>query len=124
MNLVKSRLREFKLSGIYNSFEERMSYAQERKLSYMEFLELLLEDEANNRRDNGYKKRYSKARFPYHKTLEEFDYTFQPSIDRRVINDSATCRFIVEKKNMVFIGNPGTGKTKVDPNVKTKIEVV
>ena len=120
MDLVKSRLREFKLSGIYNSFEERMAYAQERKLSYMEFLELLLEDEANNRRDNGYKKRYSKARFPYHKTLEEFDYTFQPSIDRRIINTQATCQFITEKKNLVFIGNPGTGKTHLSIGIGIK----
>ncbi len=111
MNLVKTRLRDYKLSGIYNALEERVSYAQDRKLSYMEFLELLLEDEANNRRDNSYKKRHSKAKIPHYKTLEDFDYTFQPSIDRRIINDCATCQFIPEKKNIVFIGNPGTGKT-------------
>jgi hypothetical protein len=62
MNLLRSRLREYKLSGIYNSVEERISYAKEKSLSYTEFLELLLEDEANNRRDNSYKKRYSKAK--------------------------------------------------------------
>jgi len=67
MNLLKSRLRDFKLSGIYNSFEERIKYAQNSKLSYREFLEILLEDETNNRRDNSYKKRYTKAKFPYNK---------------------------------------------------------
>jgi len=111
MNMLKSRLRDFKLSGIYNSIDDRLNYAKEKSLSYVEFLELLLEDEANNRRDNSYKKRYFKAKFPYSKTLEDFDFSFQPSIDKRLINDAITCQFIPEKKNIVFIGNPGTGKT-------------
>ena len=111
MNTLKTRLRDFKLSGIYNSLEERLSYAKEKSMSYVEFLELLMEDEINNRNANSYKKRYSKAKIPAHKTMEDFDLSFQPSIDKRVINDCMTCSFITEKKNIVFIGNPGTGKT-------------
>ena len=65
----------------------------------------------NNRKDNSYKKRYAKAKLPAHKTIEEFDFTFQPSIDKKLINDCLTCQFIKEKKNIVFIGSPGTGKT-------------
>lgn len=120
MNLLKSRLKEFKLSGIYNSVEERVSYANERRLSYIEFLELLLEDEENNRRGNSYKKRYSNAKIPYYKTLEEFDFSFQPSIDKRLINDCATCQFIKDNKNIVFIGNPGTGKTHLSIGIAIK----
>lgn len=120
MNLLKSRLKEFKLSGIYNSIEERVTYANERKLSYIEFLELLLEDEENNRRGNSYKKRYSNAKIPYYKTLEEFDFSFQPSIDKRLINDCATCQFIKDNKNIVFIGNPGTGKTHLSIGIAIK----
>ena len=86
MSMIKARLREFKLSGIYNSYEERIKYAQSKSLSYEEFLELLLEDEVNNRRDNSYKKRYSKAKFPYSKNIEDFDFAFQPSIDK-IINE-------------------------------------
>ena len=106
MQLVKQRLRNFKLSGIYNNLEERVSYAQEKSLSYNEFLELLLEDEENNRRTNSYKKRYSRAKLPAHKNIEDFDFSFQPSIDKRLINDCLTCNFINEKRNIVFIGNP------------------
>jgi len=111
MNMLKTRLRDFKLSGIYNSLEERLSYAQQKSLAYVDFLELLMEDEHNNRRDNGYKKRYSKSKLPAHKTVEDFDFTFQPSIDKKMVNDCMTCNFIKERKNIILIGNPGTGKT-------------
>ena len=111
MNTLKSRLRDFKLSGIYNSLEDRISYANEKSLSHIELLELLFEDETNNRINNSYKKRYARAKLPSHKTLEDFDFSFQPSIDKKIINDCATCNFIKEKKNIVFIGNPGAGKT-------------
>lgn len=111
MNAIKTQLRDFKLSGIYQSLEERLAYAKEKSLSYIDFLGLLLEDETNNRRDNSYKKRYSKAKLSAHKTIEDFDFSFQPSIDKKVINDCLTCQFINEKKNIVFIGNPGTGKS-------------
>ena len=111
MNTLKTRLKEFKLSGIYNSVEERLSYAKEKSLSHIEFLELLLEDEVSNRSNNSYKKRYARAKLPAYKTIEDFDFTFQPSIDKRIINDLLTCNFIREKQNAVFIGNPGTGKT-------------
>jgi len=65
MSIIKTRLRDFKLSGIYGSYEDRIKYAQDKSLSYEEFLEMLLEDEENNRKDNSFKKRYSKAKFPY-----------------------------------------------------------
>lgn len=111
MNTLKTRLKEFKLAGIYANLDERLSYAKEKSLTHTEFLELLLEDEENNRRDNGYKKRYTKAKFLAHKTVEDFDFTFQPSIDKRKFNDALTCQFIREHHNIIFIGNPGTGKT-------------
>lgn len=101
----------FKLSGINNSIDERLNYANDNSLSHIQFLELLLEDEYNNRRDNSFKKRYSKAKLPVHKTIEDFDFSFQPSINKKTINDCLTCNFIKEKKNIIFIGNPGTGKT-------------
>lgn len=111
MNTIKTRLREFKLAGIYNSIDERLSYAHDKSLSHSEFLELLLEDEINSRRDNSYQKRYGKAKLPAYKTASDFDFSFQPSIDKKLFNDALTCQFIREKRNVVFIGSPGTGKT-------------
>jgi DNA replication protein DnaC len=117
MNIIKNKLRDFKLSGISNTLEERLNYAKEKSISYTEFLELLLEDECNNRRDNSYKKRYTKAKLPNHKTIEDFDFTFQPSIDKKLINDVLTCNFIKEKRNIVFIGQTGTGKTHLSISI-------
>jgi DNA replication protein DnaC len=117
---IESRLKNFKLAGIVNSLKERIIYANDNSLSYQQFLELLLEDEENNRRDNSYKKRYSKAKLPAHKTIEEFNFNFQTSIDKKLINDASTCQFIKEKRNIIFIGNPGTGKTHLSIAIAIK----
>ena len=109
MNMLKSRLKSFKLSGMYNAVDERLSFAKDKSLSYQEFLELLLEDEENSRRENSYKKRYSRAKLPCLKRIEDFDFSFQPDMDRRSVNDFATCQFIQERKNIIFIGKPGVG---------------
>ena len=108
---LQSQLRNFKMAGMANSLEERITYANEKKLSYREFLELLCDDEQNNRKINSYNKRYAKAKFMSDKRLEDFDLYGQPAIDKLVMNDVATCHYINEKKNIVFIGNPGTGKS-------------
>jgi DNA replication protein DnaC len=111
MNILKTRLREFKLAGMLNSLEERIKYANDNSISYSQFLELLCEDEVSNRQDNSHKKRYAKAKLPAYKTIEEFDFSFQPNIDKKQINDVSTCQYIKERKNFVLVGNPGTGKT-------------
>ena len=120
MNMLKSRLKDFKLSGIYSTVDERLSFAKDKSLSYQEFLELLLEDEENNRRENSYKKRYSRAKLPYQKRIEDFDFSFQPGIDRRVINDFATCQFIDQRKNIIFLGEPGVGKSHLSVAIAIK----
>lgn len=111
MSRVKEHLKELKLSGIARTFPERIDYAEKNAMPYKEFLEILLEDEMNNRKDNNYKKRCLQGRLPSKKTIEDFDFSFQPSIDKKQINTLTTCQFIEETKNIIFIGKPGTGKT-------------
>lgn len=111
MNSLKTKLKLFKLAGMLNSLEQRVAYANQNQLSYLQFLELLCEDEENSRKDNSYKKRYIKSKLPTYRTIEEFDFNFQPSIDRKIINDVSTCNFLPQRKNVIFIGNPGTGKS-------------
>ena len=123
MQGAKSKLKDFKLSGIYRNLDERLSYAQDKSLSYLEFLTLLLEDEKNNRQENSYRKRYSSARLPAMKLIEDFDFSFQPSIDKRTINDCITCQFIRDRGNIIFIGNPGTGKIHLAIGIAIKAVV-
>ena len=111
MQNLLNDLRNFRLSGIVNSLNDRLVYAQNNKLGFKEFLSLLCEDEKSNRKDNNYRRRRIAAKLPATKNLEEFDFSFQPSIDARVINDLSTCSYINAKENIILIGDSGTGKT-------------
>lgn len=111
MQELVNNLRSFKLSGMVSSLSDRLHYAQNNKLGYQEFLSLLCEDEMSNRRDNNYKRRVNAAKLPANKNLEAFDFTFQPSIDAKIINDLAICKYIDVSENVIFIGDSGTGKT-------------
>jgi len=111
MNTLKARLKEFKLSGILKSIDARVQYANDNSIGYIQLLEILIDDEANSRNNNSYKKRYAKAKIPSHKTIEDFDFNFQPTLDKKLINDAMTGQYIDNCTNIVFIGNPGTGKT-------------
>lgn len=111
MQELVNDLRSFKLSGMVSSLSDRLHYAQNNKLGYQEFLSLLCEDERSNRRDNNYKRRVNAAKLPANKNLEAFDFTFQPSIDAKIINDLAICKYIDVGENVIFIGDSGTGKS-------------
>ncbi len=114
------RLKSFKLSGIAKCYDVRIEEAIRNKLSYEEFLELLLNDEMNNRLVNANKKRFQKAKFPRSKTLEEFNFNYQPSINRQMIYNFGTCEFVRKKENIAFIGPPGTGKTHMAISIGVK----
>ena len=79
--------------------------------SYSHFLGYLLEGELLERHRKTVERNLQFARFPYLKRLEEFDYTAQPSIDRRLIEELATGRFLYEGRSIIFLGPPGVGKT-------------
>jgi DNA replication protein DnaC len=79
--------------------------------SYTHFLGYLLDGEMEGRRRRSIELSLQFAKFPYRKRLDEFDYTAQPSIDRRLIEELATGRFTAEGRNVVLLGPPGVGKT-------------
>jgi DNA replication protein DnaC len=79
--------------------------------SYSHFLGYLLEGELAERHRKTVALNFQFAKLPYMKRLEEFDYTAQPSLDRRLIDELATGRFLYEGRNIVFLGPPGVGKT-------------
>ncbi|WP_083186796.1 IS21-like element helper ATPase IstB, partial [Dissulfuribacter thermophilus] len=72
---------------------------------------LLLEDEYSNRASNSYIKRLRQSKLDPSKGLEAFDFSFQPKLNKKKILDLQGLRFITEKENIIFMGNPGVGKT-------------
>jgi len=79
--------------------------------SYTHFLGYLLDGELDQRRQRAIETSLKFAHFPYAKRLADFDYTAQPSIDKRLIEELATTRFCAEGRNVVLLGPPGVGKT-------------
>ncbi len=82
-----------------------------RDKSIMEILDHLLSEEVKSKLSKRYDTKLKYAGFPFRKTMDEFDFLFQKSIDRSVIDDLMTLRFMHNKENVVFLGPPGVGKT-------------
>src|SRR6266498_2163872 len=106
---LEKKLKEYRLSGIIQTLETRIKQATEDNLGYAEFLGLLLEDETNKRSDNKHAKLYRGAHLPFERGLEDFDFTFQPSVKKQEIMELATLRFLDKKANILFQGMTGTG---------------
>jgi len=98
----------------------RLKQAAEDSLGYAEFLGLLLEDETNKRSDNKHARLYKGAHLPFEKGIEDFDFAFQPSIKKQEIMELATLRFLDKKANILFVGQPGTGKTHLSVSLALK----
>jgi len=106
-------LKRLRLSGLLDSLAQRNREAIEKKLSYPEFLALLIQDEAARREQKKYALRLRRAGFRGDKTLEGFDFGFNPGIDQQQISDLADGRFIEEKVCVLIAGPCGTGKSHV-----------
>lgn len=78
---------------------------------YLEFLDGLLQEELAAKHDRFIRLKTRMAHLPYHKTLDQFEFGFQPSIEERRIRDLATLRFVEHQENLIFLGPPGVGKT-------------
>jgi DNA replication protein DnaC len=85
--------------------------AREEDWSYERFTEVLLATEVSSRDSHGGESRIKAARFPARKTLEEFDFSFQRSVKRQVVEHLGQLDFLHAKENVVLLGPPGTGKT-------------
>ena len=91
--------------------ESRLEAAAQKQLPYPEFLVDLLGLEAAARRERYLRTRTRLAHLPFHRTLEQFDFGFQPSIDERQIRELAMLAFVADAANVIFLGPPGVGKT-------------
>jgi len=110
---LASMLKQLRLSGITETLDQRNREAIEHKMTYPEFLALIIQDEAARRDQKKYGTRLRRAGFRSDKTLERFDFDFDPNIDRALINELASCRFTNEKVNVLITGLCGTGKSHI-----------
>lgn len=104
-------LRKLRLSGMSSSLEVRLHEASTTGLTHREFLELVLQDELNIRNDRLIERRVKTANFRDVKRLEDFDFSFNSSIKKNQVFDLATCRYIRERRDVLWLGAPGTGKS-------------
>jgi DNA replication protein DnaC len=104
-------LQRLKLFRVQERLETLLQEASAQELPYSDFLDRLLTEEVTAKEEKHVTMRTAMARFPYRKTLESFDFSFQPSVDRKKLQELATCRFLEHGDNLVFLGPPGTGKT-------------
>lgn len=108
---LENKMRLLRLNGMLDTLELRLSQAQKDNLGFIQFLELLLEDETQHRANKKLASRIHKACFEEEKSLEGFDFTFNPKMPSQHIHDLATCRFIERKESIIFCGPVGVGKT-------------
>lgn len=108
---LQTTLRQLRLSGLAQTLDVRLQEALGHQLSHAEFLELILQDELLVREERQIGRRVKSAAFRELKTLDQFDWSFNPSVPRKQVFDLATGRFIREAKDVLFLGPPGVGKS-------------
>ena len=108
---LETTLKELRLSGLAGTLSLRLQEAAANRLSPEEFLENLLQDEINVRQERWLSRRTKAADFHRLRTLEDFDWRFNPNIPRKQIYDLAAGQFIRQATDVLFIGPPGVGKT-------------
>jgi DNA replication protein DnaC len=108
---IKADLGYLHLDAAAASFALLAEEARVNEWSHVEFLARLVAEQATADRNRRLAARLRYARFPYRRTLADFDFEFQPSVDRKLVDDLATLRFIEENRPILFLGQPGCGKT-------------
>jgi DNA replication protein DnaC len=108
---LESALRQLRLSGLAESLDIRLQEAAGHQLNHAEFLELILQDELLVRNQRQIDRRVKTASFREVKALDNFDWSFNPSIPKKQVFDLATCRFVREARDVLLLGPPGTGKS-------------
>ena len=108
---LRGHLAYLKLAAAAERLPAALEEAEKTKPGYTQFLHDLLHAEVTATEERRLAGRLRLAGFPSAKTLEEFDFAAQPSVDRRLVDELATLRFIEEKANALLIGPPGVGKT-------------
>ncbi len=110
-DLLESYLRQLRLPSFVHSYQSFATDAARNNLDYTRYLLALAEQEVNKREQNRLYKRIKAARFPVLKELADFDFSALPSLNKAQVLDLSRSEYISKREPIVFIGNPGLGKT-------------
>ena len=108
---LREHLAYLQMAAAAEHLSTELDLAAQGKRSATQVLEALLEIEVTATRARRQRARLRFARYPLHKTLDQFDFDFQPSLDRNQIAELSTLRFVEDKRNVILLGPPGVGKT-------------
>ena len=117
---IDDYLKMLSLHRIRDIYVQEAENAANTKLSYQDYLHRLLEQQVLSKIERSINRRTQLACFPQVKRLEEFDFTFQPKINEKLIRELATLEFMNTAKNVLFIGAPGVGKTHLAVSIGIK----
>lgn len=110
-NTLKQYAHTLRLSGLLSTLELRLKEAEASRLPYAQFLEIVFQDEINVREQRTIARRHKAADFRELRSLDNFDFAFNPSLDRARIYELAACHFIRQQRDALLIGPPGVGKS-------------
>ena len=108
---IKDAARRLHLANLEESLDDLTERARVADMGYVEFLDLVLEEETGVRDGRRFRNALKLSGLPHHKTVDDFDFAFQPELDRRKVKDLAALGFVEEKANVALLGPPGVGKT-------------
>lgn len=108
---IENYLDRLGLIGMKKVYSELTKEAHKKSLGYTQYLDLLLQEEVATKQSRRFQLLLREAGFPYNKTLEGFDFSYQPNLDKKGINELFNIDFALKKENVIFLGPPGVGKT-------------
>jgi DNA replication protein DnaC len=108
---IRAHATKLGLPHLAASLEQLLKRADTEQLGYLDFLDLIVEEELGIRDGRRFRAALRLSKLPHHKTLDEFEFTFQPELDARKVKDLANLSFLETKSNVALLGPPGVGKT-------------
>lgn len=109
--MLEEKLKELKLIRIAEQLDMWLQEAARHEWSYHDFLLKLCQEELSSKQEKRCDLNISRAKFPYIKTLESFDFTYQASINKAQVTELSKCRWVCNGENLILLGPPGVGKT-------------
>lgn len=108
---LHEQMAKLRLTKSQERIEALLQEAADKELTYADFLDQVFTEEIASKTAKNITMRTSLARFPFVKSLDAFDFTYQPSLDKKQVHSLASCHFIEHGENVVILGPPGVGKT-------------